>query len=60
MDIQLDRIIRIIRLRGLDIIVILTLFVLMHGAIRLWPDHRFWDFAIPTAFVAAFMWWRDR
>jgi hypothetical protein len=60
MNMPRGRIARIIRRRWQDIIVILALFVLVHAAIRFWPDHRFWDFAVPTAFVAAFMRWHDR
>jgi hypothetical protein len=48
-----------IRIDIIDVLVIVALFVVMVGAIILWPEKFIADVAIPTAFLIAFVTWRE-
>jgi hypothetical protein len=41
-------------------LILAAVFAVMVSAVFRWPDKVLADIALPTAFLVAFMWWRER
>jgi hypothetical protein len=54
------RMLLVIRFRWVDALIVMALFAVMVSAVLRWPEKLIADIAIPTAFLIAFMVWRDR
>jgi hypothetical protein len=50
----------VIRFRWVDAMIVMALFAVMVSAIIRWPEKLVADIAIPTAFLIAFIMWRER
>jgi hypothetical protein len=50
----------VIRFRMTDALIVLALFAVMVSALIRWPDKLLADVALPTAFLIAFVLWRER
>jgi hypothetical protein len=50
----------VIRFRLTDALMVLALFAVMVSALIRWPDKIIADVALPTAFLIAFVLWRER
>jgi hypothetical protein len=44
----------------MDMLIFMALFAVMISAILRWPDKVVADIALPTAFLIAFVLWRER
>jgi uncharacterized membrane protein (Fun14 family) len=49
----------VIRFHWVDILIVLALFAVMISALIRWPDKILADIALPTAFLIAFVLWRE-
>jgi hypothetical protein len=49
----------LIRFRWVDILIFMALLAVMISALIRWPDKALADVALPTAFLVAFVWWRE-
>jgi|HubBroStandDraft_6_1064221.scaffolds.fasta_scaffold59678_1 hypothetical protein len=54
------RVLLVIRFRWVDALIVMALFAVMVSAILRWPEKLIADIAIPTAFLIAFIMWRER
>jgi hypothetical protein len=50
----------LVRFRATDVVVVIALLAIMLSALLRRPDKAVADVAIPTAFLIAFCWWRER